>query len=1077
MNVIAWFAKHRVAANLLMVMVIVGGLISIGGLPLPFLPESSQTGAIKQEVFPEFSLDLITVGVLYRGAAPEEVEEGVCVRIEEAIQGINGVKEITSVASEGVGVVSVELMLDTDSSRVLDEVKTRVDAIDTFPAETEKPIITELTNRREVIDVAVSGDADEVTLRTLAEQVRDDITALPGITVAEIANARPYEVAIEVSEAALRRHRLTFDEIANAVRKSSLDLPGGAVKTEAGEILLRTKGQAYRQSEFEGLVLLTRPDGTHLRLGEVATVVDGFEDTDQLTRFDSEPALLVQVFRVGDQDALTIADAVNGYVEEAQLRIPEGIRLTTWNDASRVLRGRRDLLVKNGLTGLALVVIGLALFLRFRLSFWVAMGLVISFLGTFWVMPALDVTINVISLFAFILVLGIVVDDAIVVGENIYTHQHRSGQGLKGAIQGTHEVSVPVVFAVLTSVAAFLPLLNVAGATGKVMRVIPLIVIPCLLWSLVESLLILPAHLSHYKEKESETAGRGVVGYWRRFQSRFSEGLQTFIQRFYSPMLERALEWRYLTVAIGIATLLLTVGIVRGGFIKFYFFPNVESDFVSAALTMPPGTPAEATSQAVLQLERSAEQLRRELVEANGQDPYRHLLSAIGEHPFRNAQHGNAGQAASREVSSNLGELTIELLPAEDRTVSSEYVAERWRELTGLVPDAIQLDYTASLFAPGDDINVQLSGPDVDELTQVAERLKRRLGEYAGVHEISDSFRRGKKEIKLDIKPAAEVLGLTLADLARQVRQAFYGEEAQRIQRGRDDLRVMVRYPEERRRSLSELENMRIRTPDGAEVPFSEVASVTLGRGFASIRRVDRRRAVNVTADVQPGQGATPSEILASLEASMLPEILADHPRVRYSFEGQQAEQRETMGGLIKGFVVALLMIFVLLAVPLRSYGQPVLIMLAIPFGFVGAVWGHVILGLDLTILSMFGLVALTGVVVNDSLVMVDFINRHRRTKAELSQAVRMAGVARFRPILLTSLTTFAGLSPLMMERSMQARFLIPMAVSLAFGVIFATFITLMLIPSGYMIMEDIKTLMTGRAQREEEKGTFRFSL
>jgi multidrug efflux pump subunit AcrB len=541
-----------------------------------------------------------------------------------------------------------------------------------------------------------------------------------------------------------------------------------------------------------------------------------------------------------------------------------------------------------------------------------------------------------------------------------------------------------------------------------------------------------------------------------------------FIERFYSPVLEKALEWRYLTVAVGIATLLLTLGLVRGGFIKFYFFPNVESDFVSAALTMPPGTPEHVTTEAVRRLEEAAEEVRNEVLESAGEDPLVYMLSAIGEHPFRNAQRGNAGAGGGSTVASNLGEVTIELLPAERRSTGSEWFAQRWREVTGTIPDAVELDFTASLFSSGEDINVQLTGPKVEELTLLADELKARLARYAGVYSISDSFREGKEEIKLNIKPAAEVLGLTLDDLGRQVRQAFYGEEAQRIQRGRDDVRVMVRFPEARRRSISELENMRIRTPDGAEVPFSEVATVDIGRGFASIRRVDRQRAVNVTADVQPGQGATPDEILAELDAVVMPELLADHPRVRYSFEGQKAEQRETMGGLIKGFVLALLAIFVLLAIPLRSYAQPVLIMAAIPFGFVGAVWGHLIMGFALTILSMFGLVALTGVVVNDSLVMVDFINRHRRSTNDLLQAVRMAGVARFRPILLTSLTTFAGLSPLMLERSMQARFLIPMAITLAFGVVFATFITLMLVPSGYMILEDFRSLLTRRAHREE---------
>jgi multidrug efflux pump subunit AcrB len=1044
MGSIGWFARNRVAANLLMALIIVGGVVSIT--------------TVRQEVFPEFSLDLITISVPYLGASPEEVEEGVCVRIEEAIQGLDGVKRVTSTASEGVGAVMVELLLDADARKVLDDIKSRVDAIDTFPEETEKPVVREVTNRRQVIDIAVSGPADERTLRNLAERVRDEITALPGITVAELANARPYEVAIEVSEGALRRHGLTFDQVATAVRRSSLDLPGGSVKTRGGEILLRTKGQAYAGREFEGLVLLTRPDGSDLRLGEVARVVDGFEDTDQHSRFDGQPSQTVQVYRVGDQDALTIGDAVKGYAESAEATMPDGIELTVWNDASRILRGRRDLLVRNGLSGLALVFISLALFLRFRLAFWVALGLFISFMGTFWIMPWLDVSISVISLFAFILVLGIVVDDAIVVGENIYTHQHRAGKGLEGAVGGAREVSLPVVFAVLTTVAAFLPMLNIAGATGKVMRVIPLIVIPCLIFSLIESLYILPAHLSHYRHRTPEERRQGV---WRRFQGMFASGLRTLIEKYYRPSLDWALRWRYVTLSIGAATLIVTSGLVLGGRVQWVFFPDVESDFISAAVTLPPGTPAETTSEAVRRLEQGAETVRRELEQEYGADQFLHFFAAIGEHPFRQAQRQNAGQAATREVFSHLGELTIELLPAENRTVGSAEIADRWREATGQIPDAIEVAFTASLFSPGDDINVQLTGPDIADLRSAADALRLRLGEYAGIYEISDSFRPGKREIKLNIKPEAEVLGLTLSDLARQVRQAFYGEEAQRIQRGRDDVRVMVRYPEEERQSLGGLEDMRIRTPDGNEVPFSEVAEVELGRGYAAIKRVDRRRAINVTADVDPAQ-ATPSDVIADLEARILPEILYDHPGVRYTFEGQQAEQRDTLGGLARGFAIALVMIFGLLAVPLRSYTQPIVIMAAIPFGIVGAVWGHVIMDalffpMPLTILSMFGLVALTGVVVNDSLVMVDFVNRNRRSGIPLEEAIREAGAARFRPILLTSLTTFLGLAPLMLlEKSMQARFLIPMAVSLGFGVVFATAITLILVPCGYRVQADL---------------------
>ena len=1040
---IAWFARNTVAANLLMAMIMAGGLMSVF--------------TVKREVFPEVALDVITVTVPYLGAAPEEVEEGVCVRIEEAIQGLDGIKRVSSTAAEGMGAIVIELELGADSRKVLDDLKARIDAIDTFPEQTEKPIIQELTNRRQVINLAVWGEADQTTLRRLAERVRDELSATPGISQVELSNVAPYEISIEVSENTLRRHGLSFDFVARAVRRSSLDMPGGSVKTDGGEILLRTKGQAYRGREFEDLVLLTRPDGTHLRLGDVATVVDGFADTDQFSRFDGKPAILLQVFRTGDQGALEIGDLVKAYAKGTQSWLPEGAHVSTWRDTTKTLRDRLDLLTRNGLNGFILVVAVLALFLRFRLAFWVSLGVPISFLGAVWLMPTLDVSVNLFSLFAFIVVLGIVVDDAIIVGENIYTHHQRHGDPLKAAIEGAREVSVPVVFAVLTTVAAFMPLLAVPGNIGKIMRVMPLIVIPALFFSLVESLWVLPAHLAHLRSRDTAENGNGNGnrGGWYRIQGRVAAALHRFIEGVYRPSLEWALRSRYVTVAIGVSLLVLTMGLVGAGLVRFIFFPEVEADFMTASLTMPQGTPVEVTSEAVAHLERTAEELREQIQESTGPGLYQHALATVGDQPYSAVESGPIGSDNVNLSGSHLGEVFVELAPAEDRSVSSEELASRWRERVGTIPDAVELKISSSLFSPGADVDVQLTGPDVAELRAAARDLKQRLAEYPGVLEIADSFREGKREVKLGIKPQAELLGLTLADLGSQVRQAFYGEEAQRIQRGRDDIRVMVRYPKDERRSLADMESMRIRTPDGHEVPFSQVARVEPGRGYASIKRVDRRRAVNVTANVDSSI-ATPGDIVADLEARVLPEIRATYPGVFYTFEGAQSEERDTLGGLQRGFTLALLMIYGLLAVPLRSYLQPLVIMSAIPFGLVGAVWGHLIMGLDLTILSMFGAVALSGVVVNDSLVMVDFINRHRRTHG-LEEAVREAGVARFRPILLTSLTTFFGLLPLLLERSMQAKFLIPMAVSLSFGVMFATFISLMLVPCGYVIAEDLK--------------------
>ncbi len=1045
--IVAWFANNRVAANLLMAVIVGAGLLALSD--------------IREEVVPELDPEMISVMVPYLGAAPEEVEEGVCALIEEAVASLTGVKKITSTAAEGVGTVLIEVLEGIEPRELLDDVKNRVDAIETFPEETEEPIVQHQLVKRQAINVAVSGQVDEKTLKKIGERIRDDLAALQGISQVELTTARPYEISIEVSETALRRHGLTFDRVADAVRRSSLDLPGGSVRTSGGEILLRGKGQAYLGEEFESLILLSRTDGTRILLGDVGNVVDGFAETDQASRFDGEPAVLITVFRVGEQSAIDIAKAVTDYVKEAARRLPAGITLTTWRDDSRVLRSRLELLTRNARFGFVLVVISLTLFLRLGLALWVSMGIPISFLGAIMLMPHLGVSINLISLFAFIVVLGIVVDDAIIVGENIHRHYEAGTPGLEAAIRGTREVLVPVTFGVLTSVAAFSPLLALGGMTGQMFRVLPLVVIPTLLFSLIESLCILPAHLSHLRQAPLTAVGRA----WSSFQSAFTRSLKWFNDNIYGRVLDWSLEWRYLTVTAGIFTLLFSVGLWFGGWIKFQFLPDVEADNVVALLTMPRGTPPDVTARALRQLEDSAERMRRE-VERDGQSVFMHTLTSIGEQPSLATQVRPGSGAVGQNFSgAHLGEMNIQLVSSEERTVSSLEIGNLWRELTPPIADAVKLTFSTSLLNSGEDINVQLTSGRLDELERAAEELKNYLGQYAGVDEISDSLLAGKQEIKLSILPAAETLGLTLADLSRQVRQAFYGAEAQRIQRGRDEVKVMVRYPFSRRRSLADLESMRIRTPSGAEVPFAVVAELSMGRGPADIRRVDRNRAVNVTANVNENRSNS-NEIIADLQHTFLPDLARSLPGLKFSFEGEQRQQQDTLSDLADGFLIALLAIFALLAVPLRSYLQPLIIMSAIPFGLVGAILGHLLLGMDLTIISMFGIVALAGVVVNDRLVLVDYVNRRRREGLSAEQALRLGGRSRFRPILLTSVTTFLGLTPLLLEKSIQAQFLMPMAVSLAFGVLFATFIALIVLPSADMILEDLLTLfswLTGR--------------
>ena len=714
-----------------------------------------------------------------------------------------------------------------------------------------------------------------------------------------------------------------------------------------------------------------------------------------------------------------------------------------------VLIDRLGLMLENGIAGLVLVFALLAVFLELRLAFWVSLGIPISFLGMFMLMPSLGATANIVSTFAFILVLGIVVDDAIIVGENVYRHQRRGRSALEGALEGVREVAMPVCFAVLTTVAAFAPLLFVPGLLGRMMRYVPLVVIPCLLFSLVESLNILPAHLAH---RRTDRRGR-----WARFQQALAHGLETVVDRVYRPALAASLRWRYLSLAAGVSALVLMVGLVLGGRVAFHFFPAPEADVIYATLTMPLGTPASVTSAAAQRLEDGAERLRREVIDQTGTDPVRHILTVVGNQPLGVAP-GPVWRGPSESVG-HLGQVMLELAPPGERGVRADQLGLRWRESTDPIPEALELAFSASDLLPGEDVTVELVGEDPAQLQAAVERVKAGLRGYNGVHDVSDSFEGGPEEMRIGIKPAAEALGLTLEDVGRQVRQAFYGEEAQRIQRGRDDIRVMVRYPADRRRSLGDLEGMRIRTPDGGEVPFSYVASVESGRGVSTIRRVNQSRAIHVTASLDEN-ATSAGDVAAALAAEVMPAVERDHPGVRASFEGSQADQDAVLGSLQVGFPLALFAIFALLAIPLKSYVQPLIIMGAIPFGFVGAVGGHIVMGESVTMLSMMGVVALSGVVVNDSLVMVDFINRERRRGGSLLGAVLEAGAARFRPILLTSITTFAGLAPLLLEQGTQADFLKPMAISLAFGVLFASLVTLVLVPAAYLILEDVERLL-----------------
>ncbi len=1031
---IAWFARNGVAANLLMAVIVFLGLYSLFKL-------------IPLEVFPEFERDVVNVVMQYRGATPAEVEEGVVVRIEEAIADLEGIKQILSNAFEGVSRVRVELDQGYDPRDLLDDIKNRVDAITTFPQNTERPSYSIQQYRREVVSVAVSGELPERELRELGERVRDDLMALPEVTQVELDAVRPYEVSIEISESDLERYGLTFDEVAAAIRRSSVDLPAGSIKTRGGEILLRTQGQAYVKEEFERIVVLSRSDGTRLTVGDIAQVNDGFEEEPLYARFNGLPAVLIEVYRVGDQSAIELAAAVRAYIAEAARIMPPGVELDYWRDRSRIVKARLNTLVRSAVQGGLLIFLILTMFLRLSVAVWVCIGIPISFLGALVLMPHLGATINIVSLFAFIVVLGIVVDDAIVTGENIYSHLKRDHDPTRAAIVGTQEVAVPVTFGVLTTVVAFVPLLLMGGQRGPIFAQIPMIIIPVLLFSLVESKLILPAHMKHIRMDRDDR--RGPASLWG-LQTRVAEGLERAIRAYYQPLLAAALRRRYLTLSLFIGAAVVILAFVASGRLGFTFFPRVQSETARATLQMSVGTPVAVTTANIQHMTDAARRLQQKYTDpASGQSVISNILSSVG-------WTGGGVSPGSGGGQSHLGQVSLELVPPEERvlTVTTSDLVREWRRAIGPIPGSRELNYRAEIGRGGDPIDVQLTGADFTTLAAVADRIKERLREYPGVFDVQDTFEDGKEEIKLTIKPQAELLGLSGEDLGRQVRQAFFGQEVQRIQRGREDVRVMVRYPREERQSIANLDRMRIRTTDGTAVPFADVAQAREGRGFSTIRRVDRNRAVNVRADLNK-EKVDANRVVADLRG-FLDELLPQFPGMRYTLEGEQREQRESFGSLLVGALFILFALYSLLAIPFRSYLQPLIVMAIIPFSVVGAILGHMIMGMNLSITSIMGILALAGVVVNDSLVLVDYVNRRRREGMALVSAVRAAGVARFRAILLTSLTTFFGLTPLILEKSTQAQFLIPMAVSLGFGILFATAITLLLVPVSYLLLEDI---------------------
>ena len=1027
-GLIAWFAENHVAANLLMFFLLAAGLITAFHL--------------KVEIFPEVTLDQVEVRVEYRGASPDEVEDSVIRPIEERIAGLPGIERIYSLAQEGLGVINVEVMKGWDVNQLYDDIKVEVDGLTTLPEEAERPIVRRVARRYPVINIALYGDVSEATLKYWAERLKEELLSLPEVTEVAYFALRPAEIHVEVSEETLRKYGLSLFDIARLINQESLDLPSGRILSPSREILLRVQGKRYYGYEYAEIPIIASPSGQEIKLREIAVVKDEFRDiVDLFAFFNGKRAAVIEVFRLGNQNVLTISKAVKRYLPALKAQLPEGLKLVVFEDNSQILKARLFLLLKNMGLGMLLVLILLGFFLNPKLSFWIMLGIPTSFATALFLLPHFDVSINMVSLFAFILVLGIVVDDAIVIGENVFRLREEGEPPLKAAIRGTLEVYKPVVFSVLTTVAAFWPLLYGKGVLGKFIRVIPIVVILVLLGSLIEALFVLPAHLASTKG-QIKPEGASFV----------ARGIKRLVAGPYQRTLTTLLSWRYATLAAAVVILLFTLSLWLGGRIKFTFFPRVESDDINCYLTMPAGTPTAQTLALARTIEEKGLQVVREYERKYHRPLLEYSMIMLGVHQ---ARHGP--KAGSPSLGSHLAQVTIELVPGERRPgISTKEIVRKWRKAVGDIPGAEGILFQSELFGLGKPIEVALSLKDETKLLAAVEELKRELRRFPGVHDIEDSFIPGKDEIKLRLKDGARSLGITLEDLARTVRNAFYGAEALRVQRGEDEVQVLVRYPERERRSVWDLENLRLHLPDGREIPFLAVAEVRWGHSYVTLERLDCRRVIRVSAEVDE-KVTNAAELRAYLKQEFLPRLKHKYLGLVYSLEGEGRRHQEAMEDVVRGFLIAQLAIYALLAIPLRSYLQPFIIMFAVPFGIIGAFLGHKIMGFHLNILSFFGIVGLSGVVVNDSLILIDLVERLRKEGLSPFQAVVEAAQRRFRPIVLTTLTTFVGLMPMIFEKSLQARVLIPMAISLGFGVLFATFITLVIIPCLYLVLEDIK--------------------
>ncbi len=1020
---IAWMAGNSVAANLLMAIFLVGGL---------FMGFST-----KQEVFPETQSDMITVSITYPGASPEEVEKGIVLAVEDAIEHLEGVGEIRSVANEGFAVIMAEALEGADINRLWQEIGNEIERISTFPDEAEKPTIAIANRKIEVLRFALYGDLPDFVLRNVADHVRDMLIAHEDITQVELMGARDREIHVDVPAENLRRYGMTLSDIARIISKSSLEMGAGTVKTQAGDVLLRIKDRRNSAQEYARLPVISNPDGSRMLLEDMATVTEGFEESDSWGSFNGKKAILLSIYRVGEQTPFEVASAAREVINEVRSSFPQGMGIAKVRDMSKIFIQRADLLLSNAYIGLALVFIVLALFLEIRLAFWVSLGIPISFLGSFLLLAPTDFSINVITMFAYIVTLGIVVDDAVVVGENVYYYRGKGLSLIQASVMGTRTVAMPVIFSVITNMVAFLPILFLPGIMGRMYKLLPLVVIAVFFVSLIESLFILPAHLSGHGKTGASFFPLNVLEKWQRnFSSRFEH----FVRRTYGTNLSRLIEHRYSVVAGALALLLITLGYVLSGRMGMVLSPKVESDYAFCQAELPYGAASSMLRSVESSLVKAAEQV---VSQHGGKD----LSTGISSH-----------------VRNNQVKVYLQLTAPDVRPLHTSEVTSLWRKEVGKIPGIESLSFESDRGGPGfgKDLTVSLSHRNQDILESAAQELARNLSRFSMVQDIDDGRARGKEQIDITLNEVGQRMGLTSREVALQVRHAFQGAIAVRNQRGNDEVSVRVRLPMSQRSSLVSYEDLVLQSPQG-EIFLKDAANIVEGRAYTSIQRTNGKREILVTANVRP-VSQTPN-ILKDMKENMLPELLGRYPGLAYEFSGRRADVRESTQSLLNGLGIALFCIFALLAVPFQSYLQPLIIMFSIPFGVIGAIGGHLIMGYSLSVVSLFGIVALSGVVVNDGLVLIDLVNQKIRKGISLKEAVVQSGIQRFRPILLTTLTTCGGLTPMILETSRQARFLIPMAISLGFGLLFATIITLGLVPCLYVILEDIKNIVMPKNQ------------